>query len=78
MISQINAYRSEPLPIKDADNQDESTHKNTGETDEKVQDLGPALDDDLDVDVDDIEIEENDHIFMMHSYSIRNEIMLLS
>jgi hypothetical protein len=39
------------------DDQDESTHKNTGETGEEVQDLGPAFKDDLDVDVDDIEIE---------------------
>jgi hypothetical protein len=50
--------------VEEVDNQDESSHKNTGETDEDAQDLGPAFDDDLDLDIDDIEIEEDDHIFM--------------
>jgi hypothetical protein len=65
--SQINACQSGRFPtlIKDLDDQDKSTHKNTGETDEEVQDLGPAFDNDLDLDVDDIEIKEDDHIVMV-------------
>jgi hypothetical protein len=38
---------------------------NTDETDEEVQDTYLALDDDLDSDVNDITIEEDDHVFMM-------------
>jgi hypothetical protein len=37
---------------------------NTDETDEEAQDTGPALDDDLDSDVDNFTIEEDDHVFM--------------
>jgi hypothetical protein len=47
-----------------AEDKDESPHVNMEETDEEVQDLGPALDDDLDSEVDDLTIEEDDHIFM--------------
>jgi hypothetical protein len=36
----------------------------TDETDEEVQDTGPALDDDLDSEVDDFTIEEDDCVFM--------------
>jgi hypothetical protein len=62
----MHACRSGPFPtlVEDADDQDKSTHKNMGETDEEVQDLGLAFDDNLDLDVDDIEIEEDDCIFM--------------
>jgi hypothetical protein len=48
-----------------AEDEDESPHVNTDETDEEVQDTCLASDDDLDSDVDDITIEEGDHIFMM-------------
>jgi hypothetical protein len=63
---QINTCQSGPFPtlVEDEDNQDESTHKNTGETDEKVQDPGLAFDDNLDLDVDDIGIGEGDCVFM--------------
>jgi hypothetical protein len=44
--------------------EDESPHVNTDETDEEAQDTCPALEDDLDSDVDDITIEEGDHVFM--------------
>jgi hypothetical protein len=37
---------------------------NTDETDEEVQDTGPAFDDNLDSEVDDFTIEEDDRIFM--------------
>jgi hypothetical protein len=45
---------------------DESPHMDTDETDEEAQDTGPALDDDLDSEVDNftITIEEDDHVFM--------------
>jgi hypothetical protein len=46
------------------EDEDESPHVNTDETDEEAQDTCLALDDDLDSDVDDITIEEGDHIFM--------------
>jgi hypothetical protein len=36
----------------------------TDETDEEAQDTGPALDDDLDSEVDDFIIEEDDRVFM--------------
>jgi hypothetical protein len=48
-----------------AEDEDESPHVNTEETDEEVQDLGPALDDDLDSEVDDFTIEEDDCVFMV-------------
>jgi hypothetical protein len=46
------------------EDEDESPHVNADETDEEVQDTGPALDDDLDSDIDDVIIEEDDRIFM--------------
>jgi hypothetical protein len=54
MTSQINACRSGPFPalVEDEDDQDKSTHKNTGETGEEVQDLGPAFVDNLNLNVD--------------------------
>jgi hypothetical protein len=36
----------------------------TDETDEEAQDTGPAIDDDVDSEVDDFTIEEDDHVFM--------------
>jgi hypothetical protein len=47
------------------EDEDESPHVNTEETDEEVQDLGPAFDNDLDSEVDDFTIEEDDRVFMM-------------
>jgi hypothetical protein len=54
------------------EDEDESPHVNTDETDEETQDTCPALDDDLDSDVDDdldsdvddVTIEEGDRVFM--------------
>jgi hypothetical protein len=46
------------------EDEDESPHMDTDETDEEVQDTGPALDDDLDGEVDDFTIEEDDRVFM--------------
>jgi hypothetical protein len=46
------------------EDEDESPHVNADETDEEAQDTCPALDDDLDSEVDDITIEEGDRIFM--------------
>jgi hypothetical protein len=46
------------------EDEDESPHVNTDETDEEVQDTCPALDDDLDSEVDDFAIEEDDCVFM--------------
>jgi hypothetical protein len=46
------------------EDEDESPHMDTDETDEEAQDTGPAFDDDLDSDVNDFTIEEDDHIFM--------------
>jgi hypothetical protein len=47
-----------------AEDEDESPHVNTEETDEEAQDLCPAFDDDLDSEVDDFAIEEDDRVFM--------------
>jgi hypothetical protein len=46
------------------EDEDESSHMDTDETDEEVQDTGPALDNNLDSEVDDFTIEEDDHVFM--------------
>jgi hypothetical protein len=46
------------------EDEDESPHVDTDETDEEAQDTCPALDDDLDSDVDDIIIKEDDRVFM--------------
>jgi hypothetical protein len=46
------------------EDEDESPHVNADETDEEVQHICPALDDDLDSDVDNITIEEGDRVFM--------------
>jgi hypothetical protein len=46
------------------EDEDESPHMDMDETDEEVQDIGPAFDDDLDSEVDDFTIEEDDRVFM--------------
>jgi hypothetical protein len=46
------------------EDEDESPQVNMNETDEEARDTGPALDDDLDSEVDDFNIEEDDHVFM--------------
>jgi hypothetical protein len=46
------------------EDEDESPHMDMDETDEEAQDTGPALDDDLDSEVDDFIIEEDDRVFM--------------
>jgi hypothetical protein len=55
--SQINACRSGAFPTMTEEDEDESPHVNTDETDEEAQDTGLALDDDF-------TIEEDDRIFM--------------
>jgi hypothetical protein len=62
--SQINACRSGAFPTMVEEDEDESPHTDTDETDEEVQDTGPAVDDNLDSEVDDFTIEEDDHVFM--------------
>jgi hypothetical protein len=62
--SQINACRSGAFPAMAEEDEDESPHMDMDETDEEVQDTGPALDDDLDSEVDDCTIEEDDRVFM--------------
>jgi hypothetical protein len=44
---------------------DEPHYMDTDETDEEAQDTGPALDNDLDSDIDDVTIKEDDRVFMM-------------
>jgi hypothetical protein len=63
---QINVCRTGafPMMVEEID-EDESSHMNTDETDEEVQDTCPAFDDDLDGEVDDFTIEEDDRVFMM-------------
>jgi hypothetical protein len=46
------------------EDEDESPHMDTDETDEEVQDTGLVLDDDLNSEVDDFTIEEDDRVFM--------------
>jgi hypothetical protein len=52
------------------EDEDESPHVNTDETDEEVQDTCPAFDDDLDSEVNDFTIEEDDRIFMMMVHQV--------
>jgi hypothetical protein len=47
------------------EDEDESPHVNMDETDEEVQGIGPAFDDNLDSEVDNFTIEEDNHIFMV-------------
>jgi hypothetical protein len=46
------------------------SHINTGETSEEVQDTGPAFDNNLDLDVNNNEIEEDSHIFMVMAHLV--------
>jgi hypothetical protein len=46
------------------EDEDETPHMDTDETDEEAQDTGLALDDDFDGEVDDFTIKEDDRIFM--------------
>jgi hypothetical protein len=62
--SQINACQSGVFPMMTDEDEDESPHMNTDETDEEVQDTSLAFDDDLDSEVDNFTIEEDDHVFM--------------
>jgi hypothetical protein len=62
--SQINACRSGAFPTMVEEDEDESPHVDADETDEEAQDTCPALDDDLDSDVDNVIIKEDDSIFM--------------
>jgi hypothetical protein len=64
MIFQINACQSGAFPEMVEEDEDESPHVNVDETDEEVQDTCPALDDDLNSDIDDITIEEGDRVLM--------------
>jgi hypothetical protein len=64
MTLQINACRSGAFPVMAEEDEDESPHMDTDETDEEAQDTGLALDDDLDGEVDDFTIEEDDHVLM--------------
>jgi hypothetical protein len=62
--SQIDACRSGAFPWMVEEDEDESPHVDADETDEEAQDTCPALDDDLDSDVDDVIIKEDDRVFM--------------
>jgi hypothetical protein len=62
---QINTCRSGAFPAMAEEDEDESPHMNMDETDEEVQDTGPALDDDLDNEVNDLTIEEDDRVVMV-------------
>jgi hypothetical protein len=62
--SQINACRAGAFPTMVEEDEDESPHVNTDETDEETQDTCPAFDDNLDSEVNDFTIEEDDCIFM--------------
>jgi predicted aspartyl protease len=62
--SQINTFRLGAFPVMAEEDEDESPYMDMEETDEEVQDTGPALDDDLNSEVDDFTIEEDDHVFM--------------
>jgi predicted aspartyl protease len=62
--SQINACRSGAFPTMAAEDEDESPYVNMEETDEEVQDLCLAFDNNLDSEVDDFTIEEDDRVFM--------------
>jgi hypothetical protein len=48
----------------------------TGETDEEAQDLGLAFDDNLNLDVNDIEIEEDDQVFIPMVYLVNPQYFI--
>jgi hypothetical protein len=62
------------------EDEDESPHVNTDETNEEAQDTCLALDDDLDSEVDDITIEEGNHVFMtmVHPVDLQHFVRALS
>jgi hypothetical protein len=62
--SQINACQSGAFPTMVEEDEDESPHVNADETDEEAQDTCLALDNNLDSEVDDVTIEEGDHVLM--------------
>jgi hypothetical protein len=68
--SQINACKSGAFPTMVEEDEDESPHVNTDETDEEAQDTGPAFDNDLDSEVDNFTIEEDDRVFRAMVYLV--------
>jgi hypothetical protein len=62
------------------EDEDESPHMDTDETDEEAQDTGLALDDDLDSEVDDFTIEKDDCVFiaMVHPVDPHHVVRALS
>jgi hypothetical protein len=52
------------FPTLTGEDEDESPHMNTDETDEEAQDTSPAFDDDLDSEINDFTIEEDDCVLM--------------
>jgi hypothetical protein len=62
------------------EDEDESPHMDTDETDEEAQGTGPAFDDDLDSEVVDFTIEEDDRVFMamVHPVDLHHFIRALS
>jgi hypothetical protein len=60
------------------EDKDESPHVNIDETDEEAQDTCPALDNDLDSDIDDITIKEGDHVFMTMVYPVDPQHFVLA
>jgi hypothetical protein len=65
MTSQINTCRLGAFPTMVEEDEDESPHMDTDETDEEAQDTGPAFDNNLDSDVVNVTIEEDDRVFMV-------------
>jgi hypothetical protein len=59
----MHANQEHPTMVEE--DEDESPHVNTDETDEQAQDTGLPFDDNLDSEVYDLIIKEDDHIFMM-------------
>jgi hypothetical protein len=62
-LDQFMQIRS--IPTMAEEDKYESPHMDTDETDEEVQDTGPAFDDDLDSEVNNFTVEEDDCIFMV-------------
>jgi hypothetical protein len=61
-----------------AEDEDESPHMDTDETDEEAQDASLAFDDDLDSDVVDVAIEEDDCVFMMMVHPVDHHFVCAS
>jgi hypothetical protein len=64
MTSQINACRSGAFSTMVEEDEDESPHVNVDRTDEEAHGTCPAIDDDLDSEVNNFTIEEDDRVFM--------------